>query len=238
VGIFLDRLIAWESRLKLVDLGEDSLIDFLASLSEDTQREAFEYIGANRNRPVWNKELGSSRSRWHRLYHVLAKKFDRGVFLADCRSLLMENWRYGLPLVEELLKKGQDKQAEEIIAQTISGFIGREGKEKWQPDKSLLINVLHYGYGSPETEIVHLLEEWAAVSERLQQQDMVASLKLQLATYRQPYRWDAVAKVFGEVNQPPFQTIADRLIGQWRPGGRYNCHRSTCWPVICWRCTN
>lgn len=81
VEVFLDRMIALDGRLKIVGLDVDTFIDFFTLLSAETQRKIYEYIHVKRNQPVWQKELGSSRSKWHKLYHALAKKFDRTVVI-------------------------------------------------------------------------------------------------------------------------------------------------------------
>ncbi|HDH53787.1 MAG TPA: hypothetical protein ENH24_04815, partial [Nitrospirae bacterium] len=200
---FVKRIVEIEKRLNIIELDRDAFNDFFKSLPENAQKQIYEYITHNRNSPVWEKRLKSSYSKWHNIYHDFSKSFNPETYLDNCRRMLQENWQYGLPLIKDLTGKKDYAGAEKVFMQSAAGFLGQRGADKgWQPEESLLIAVLKYGYGSPQAEMVKLLKDWIKITEKLSLAKRTKALKLQLAAYNQPYDWDTVAKVFKEVNHP------------------------------------
>jgi len=202
---FLKKMTKLEEQFDVTELDDNAIIDFFVSMPE--KKEIYDYITANKSSSFWKKELSSTHSEWHIIYHALTESFDRGVYLTTCQKKLNENWQYGLPLIDDLLEKGDKKKAEEVIRQTFASFL----EKKWNPEESLLINVRRYGYGSPNEEIVKLLEKWIVLSAPKQ----AISLRLQLVTYKDTYNWDAVAQVYSEVKDSEYKNMVDKLIGAW-----------------------
>jgi len=214
---FVKRIVETEKGLSIIELDRDTFNDFFKSLPEDAQKQIYEYITPNRNSPAWEERLKSSYSKWHNIYHAFSKSFNPETYLDNCRRMLHENWQYGLPLSKDLIEKKDYAGAEKVFMQSAASFLGQSGADKgWQPEESLLIAVLKYGYGSPQAEMVKLLKDWIKITEKLSLANRTKALKLQLAAYNQPYDWDATAKVFKEVNHPSFSSIAVKLIRDWQ----------------------
>ncbi len=133
-------------------------------------------------------------------------------YLDTCRALLHENWDYGLPLIDDLLKKNNHSEAEKVYEQIIVSYAGQISRKDWQPEACLLISSLRYGYSSPDDTVIRLLQDWIQVADKLNMASKADSLKLQLVTYQNPYHWDAVTKVFQEINHHPFSSTATKLV--------------------------
>jgi hypothetical protein len=136
--------------------------------------------------------------------------------LENCRELLHENWRYGLPLVENLLAKKEYSEAAKIIEQTFSSYLHDLINKNWKPENSLLISFMRYAYQSPEKEIIKLLKHWIVIAEKLNQAERAAALKLQLVTYDTPYRWKAVIEVYRELRELSYASTMAKLFNQWQ----------------------
>ena len=215
-AMFVERMIKIEKGLTLIELDRDTFTDFFDSLSEDDKQQVYEYITANRTNSIWEERLNSSNSQWHQIYHSFSEIFNPDTYLDTCRALLHENWHYGLPLIDDLLKKNNHSEAEKVYEQTIVSYARQISHKDWQPDACLLIFLLMYGYGSADDAVIKLLQDWIQVADKLNMASKADSLKLQLVTYQNPYHWDVVAKVFREVNHHPFSSTAAKLIGQWQ----------------------
>ncbi len=213
---FVERMIEIEKGLNLIGLDRDTFTDFFDSLSEYDKKQVYEHITSNRTNSIWEERLNSSNSRWHQIYHSFSEIFNPDTYLDTCRALLHENWHYGLPLIDDLLKKNNHSEAEKVYEQTIVSYAGQISCEDWQPEACLLISLLRYGYDSPDDTVIKLLQDWIQVAGKLNMASKADSLKLQLVTYQNPYHWDAVAKVFQEINHHPFSSTAAKLITQWQ----------------------
>jgi uncharacterized protein (DUF1697 family) len=213
---FVERMIEIEKRLNLIGLDRDTFTDFFDSLSEYDKKQVYEHITSNRTNSIWEERLNSSNSRWHQIYHSFSEIFNPDTYLDTCRALLHENWHYGLPLIDDLLKKNNHSEAEKVYEQTIVSYAGQTSRKDWQPEACLLIFSLMYGYGSADDTVIKLLQDWIQVAGKLNMPSKADSLKLQIVTYQNPYHWDAVAKVFQEINHHPFLSTAAKLIRQWQ----------------------
>jgi hypothetical protein len=213
---FVERLVAIENSLTLVNLDGEDVVKFFMALSEKVKRQIYDYITANRGYPQWEERLSSSYSKWHRLYHAFSESFSPETYLENCREMLHENWYYGLPLVENFLKKKEYSEADKVIAETFSSFLRYRTNERWKPEEELLIEFMRYGYQAPEKGITQLLKHWKVIAEKLGQAEKAAALKLQIVTYKKPFDWDAVIAVCQEIRTFPVANVAKKLFNQWQ----------------------
>lgn len=197
-------------------LDNNAFIDFCDCLPDVEKREVYDHITENSQETFWQKTLDSTWSAWHHVYHSLSQLLDQGAYLENCARLLQKNWRYGLPVIDELMQKGEDAKAEETISQTVGSYINSYGKRKWAIESTLLINALAYGYGEPEETLCEVLEKWLSISERGRRDEKVAALKFQLAAYRNPYDWEEIATVYHEISQQSSTDLAEKLFNQWK----------------------
>jgi hypothetical protein len=211
---FVEKVAALENRLKIVELNGEVTVDFFRSLSEEDQRQVLVYIDGHRHEPFWQEEIESSHSKWHKIFHGFRASFDPEGHLEDCRGLLSQDWRYGLPLIRHLASAGESSEAESIVEQTVASFL----KVAWEPEKALLVSILKSGNfrGADHAEVVSLLNDWISVAEKLNKEERAASLRFQLAVYENPLHWDTAARCYRDFNRPPFIRSATRLIEQWK----------------------
>jgi hypothetical protein len=213
---FLERLVAIEDGLTLASLDGEAVVKFFMALPKNVKRQIYDYIDANRGYPQWEERLSSAHSKWHQLYHAFSESFSPETYLENCREMLHENGRYGLPLVKNFLKKMEYSEADKVMAETFSSFLRYRTNESWKPEEALLIDFMRYGYQAPENEITQLLKHWKVIAEKLGQAEKAAALKLQIVTYKKPYDWDAVIAVYQEIRTLPFVNVMKKLFNQWQ----------------------
>ncbi|MGH7495966.1 MAG: hypothetical protein ACREOO_26740 [bacterium] len=213
---FVERILAIEDSSELVDLDGSAMVEFFLALPEKPQRQIHEYLTANRVNAKWQEKLRSARSKWHQIYQAFSESFNPAMFLENCLAALHENWRYGLPLVENLLKKKEYMEAAAVIEQTFSSRLHYRANMSWRPEESLLIDFMRYAYDAPEKEIIKLLKHWIVIAERISQTERVAALKLQRVTYEKPHQWQAVIEVYKELRELPYANMMARLFSQWQ----------------------
>ncbi|MCP4344134.1 MAG: hypothetical protein GY795_01235 [Desulfobacterales bacterium] len=206
--IFFKHMKQIKVGLELITLERKGYIDFFAGLPEDARKEFYDYFTSNRNDPAWEEDLNNTGSLWHQIYHDLSGSFDQDAYFETCRRLLHENWEYGPPLIQDLLDKGDQTEAEKVCGRTINSFVGRRDKKAWNPEKSLLTSANTYGYGPPEDAIIKLLHDWIGIAGKTK----ADALKFQLVTYKTPYDWDKVATIIEKAEI----SVVSSLVVQWQ----------------------
>ncbi len=210
---FLNEVVRFEDELELMELDRGAITDFFLDLPEEDRRKIYEHITEHQDDGEWCGRLDSPHSEWHQIHHALAKMFDPDAHLDACRRMLEKNWRYGLPLIKELLKKKDHAGAEKMCEQTVASFFkdGRRREEKmWRPEGSLLIAAPMYTGTS--VEVVRLLKDWIGMTKKLGMATRTAALSFQLVTYQTPHKWDKVKKA---VQQTDLSQVS-HLIEEWQ----------------------
>jgi hypothetical protein len=209
---FADSIVALEEDLNLVALDGSKIFEFFTALPEKTQRQIYDHLTAKRDLPPWHNKLNTAHSTWHRLYHKFSEAFDPEAHLENCRALLHENWRYGLPVIENLLRKKDYAQAGKIMEKIFASFL-KHSRENWKPEAALLID---FFYQPAEKDLGKLLKQWIVIAGKLGQAEKMAALKLQHVTYQKTHDWDAVIAVYQELKALPVATVAENLFAQWQ----------------------
>ncbi len=210
--IFLKRLGQIEDDLNLIGLDRGGYIDFFTALPEDARKQFYDYFTRNRKEHAWKERLNNTGSTWHQIYHDLSGSFDQEAYLETCRRLLHENWEYGPPLIQDLLDKGNQAEAEKICGQTINSFVGHRDKKAWNPEKSVLISAKIHGCVSPDNAIIKLLRDWIDIADKIGTPSKTDALKFQLVIYETPYDWDKVATVTEQADT----SVVSGLVAQWQ----------------------
>ena len=212
VETFLKNLIKTEDGLNFISLDGQGYINCLNALSEDDQKEIYDYINKNKDTSAWKKRLYDKYHIWHQIYHNFSSLFDQTSHLETCRKMLSENWEYGIPLIKDCLDNDRLAEAEEISRKTINSFLDRRKKELWNPEKSLLISELKYLHASPSRRIVELIKNWMDIAEKINMPSRLNALKLQIVTYESTYEWDKVVNVIDKIDK----CAVSELIEEWK----------------------
>ncbi|NUM37414.1 MAG: hypothetical protein HUU50_22970, partial [Candidatus Brocadiae bacterium] len=210
---FLKNIIKIENCFRYIELDAEGFVQAFLSIPENTQQEIYTYIADNKKKSAWRERINSAHSPWGKVYHEFSKIFQPEEYLEHCRELIHENWQYGLPLIQDCLKKDDYQSAEKIYEKTISGFIHPMNGKEWVVEETLLISALYGSSYKPEAKILELFKGWIEATKRLNLKDKEAVLKIQKAIYQSPYDWDKIAKVAKQIRNP--FCIAN-LLDQWK----------------------
>ncbi|MCP4104198.1 MAG: hypothetical protein GY749_01460 [Desulfobacteraceae bacterium] len=209
---FLNNVLKLEDDLRIIEIDNDAVIDFFLELPDDARKQIYDHITSNSDNRIWKKRLDSSFSSWHHIYHAFSGDFNPAAYLDSCRRMLHENWKYGLPLIEDLLKKKDDPAAEKVCTQTVASFAEQFTHKEWEPEGYLLVYIMMYGYGAPDRSVIKILADWTRLAEKLEMTKKAMALKLQLVTYQTPHNWDQVAEVIRETDL----SLMSDLFEQWQ----------------------
>ena len=212
VETFLKNLIETEEDLTLIGLNSQGYINCLNTLSEDDEKEMYDYINKNKETSAWKKRLNDKYCIWHQLHHNFSSRFDQASYFETCRNMFPKNWEYGIPLIEACVDNDRLAEAEELSRQTMTSFLGRDAKKPWNPEKSLLISELKSFYGSPNRSIIELMQNWMDIADKINMPSKVNALKFQIITYENTYEWDTVVSVIEKINK----SAVSGLIEEWK----------------------
>ncbi|MBF0476137.1 MAG: hypothetical protein HQK59_09935 [Deltaproteobacteria bacterium] len=209
---FLNRLVQVTIQPALVELDEKTVFDFFFSLSEDEQRQLFDYFARQVNDPVWKEYLSPGANIWSQIYQNYSKIFDHAAYLQVCRDLFRQNWQYGPPLISHAVQEDDLAEADRIYEQTMAGVIGLENGRVWRPEEDLLMADSRIDPAQIKETIHDLLTGWIGAVERLGLHHRAHALKLQLITYQHPTDWDKFSAEVEQVDRP----AVSNLIDQWK----------------------
>jgi GNAT superfamily N-acetyltransferase len=214
---FLERIRMTDDELEGVDLDDGALVEFFDSLSASSQREALAAIRKVQTSALWQERFSSPRSTWHRVLSTLLARFDTDSYLEDCMDHLDQEWSYGLPVIEHLMKKNDLLRADEILARTFASLLRfePEARREWIPEETLLVEKLAYYSPSPDARVVKLLAYAIAIARRRGKGQRAAILALQRVIYKDPCRWNEIAGAFGKLLGSPRAGSARMLLSRW-----------------------
>ncbi|MDM8516644.1 hypothetical protein QUF76_10620, partial [Desulfobacterales bacterium HSG16] len=193
----------------------NAFIHFFMNIAQNRQKEIYDYLKKHSDVPRWENRLNRVSSVWHQVYQKYSVAYQPEIYLENCKKFLEKNWEYGLPLIRHHLDEKEFVKAEQIYEKTIASFVGDRDDYNWNPEQKLLICVA-YGFGSPDSTIIELLDGWIALLQK-PEQDLQADkkakiLKFQRTAYHNPYDWDAVSAMIHEIG---FDHISE-LVEQWQ----------------------
>ena len=74
------------------------------------------------------RRRGEPYSMWHKINHLYEERFDPRRHLETGRAHLDRNWRYGKPLVEDAMARGDYREADSGLERTFAAYLGRTGR--------------------------------------------------------------------------------------------------------------
>ena len=214
---FLERLRGTEDELKAIDFDDGAFAEFFTSLPGSSQREIHDAIRKIGKAAHWQDRFSSSHSKWHRILNTFLARFDAKSYLEDCMVQLDQEWSYGLPLIEHLMKEHDLVRADDVVAKTFASLLrfGFKGDEEWIPEEKLLIEKLRYHSPSPDARVMKLLAYASAIAKGRGNADRAAVMDLQKVIYRDTYRWDEISGAFRKLLDSPLGKPAQILLGRW-----------------------
>jgi hypothetical protein len=213
----LERIRGTEDALMAISFDNEAFVEFFTSLPRGSQREihdAMRKLGATAQ---WQNRLSSSRSKWHRVQNALLAHFDTKGYLEDCMVQLDDEWSYGLPLIEHLVKKHDLASADEVVKKTFASLLSFEYQDDkaWVPEEELILERLGYHSPSPDARIMKLLASATAIARERGNADRAAVLDLQKLMYRDAYRWDDISGAFRKFLVSSIGKPARILLSRW-----------------------
>ena len=194
----LAKVCEIENSYRLVCLSQTGLVDFFINLPTDACREIYTYLQDE----AQEIDLSDVYSPWHQINHIYESRFDSTKYLETCRRHLDRNWRYGRPLIEDALNRGEFQEAERWLEKTISSLLARKRKGQWYPESSLLIGQLEYYMEDVQEDIAALLLMWCEVSLKLGNSQREAASRFQSVIFKLPQDCDAVINEYNRLVKP------------------------------------
>ena len=213
-ALFINRLNLIEEQLKIIALSSQGTTYFFESLPDDHQKQVFDNIKQHEADPVWESRLNHVNSFWHQIYLSLSRRFDSQGYLDNCLKLMDENWLYGIPPLNNLLKNHQWKAAEKVCNLVVTRYASQEGEiASWDPQTHLLSAAVKRGnHHFPDETISAVLEDWSRVTEKIGWVERNNAVRFQQITYQNPFDWDSVAELVHQTGLP----AVTRLLDAWQ----------------------
>ncbi|MDZ7698715.1 MAG: hypothetical protein U5R49_17915 [Deltaproteobacteria bacterium] len=210
--VFAEKVLDLDDDLKMVELDPKALARFFVDLPDAVCREVYEFLKEGDPRV----DVEDTYSAWHHIQHMYEAKFDSNKYLESCKKHLPDNWRYGLPLVEDAILHNDNVSAESLLIQTFSSYLGGREKRTWLPESSLLLversNFFHEG----EEEIGTLLMHWAAVARKLKNKGRAAAAQFQTTTFDGEGKWDTILETYRQLSKGAVKKTLAPLFDQWK----------------------
>jgi len=205
----IHRMIATDGKAYL---DNDACVSFFAELPDHRCREVYACLAANAEK----YDLQRTYSIWRRVGDLYEERFNPAKYLETCGRFLAENWKYGPPLIDAAVERGDYGEAETCLVKTFASLLQPGDGKTWQPELSIPEDFLH-SYHREHVEIISkLLAAWADVSLRLGNPIRRAAAVLQGAVQRNPDDWDTIIGEFRKLSDPSLKEALHPLFVQWR----------------------
>jgi hypothetical protein len=209
---FIETVRELEAKAQMTALDDAASVEFFASLPQSACRDVYERLQCD----DFAEEHGKPYSTWHKINHLYEERFDPRRHLETCREHLDRNWRYGKPLVEDAMTRGDYRDADAWLERTFAAYLGGGRNKVWRPDGSLLLVERRYGWSDDADGMGDLLNCWADVLEKRGEKPVAAASRFQAAAYRAPENWKAVIGAFKKARSPEAGSVLDRLFIEWQ----------------------
>lgn len=198
----IEKIRNWEEKSSQTSLHEFTFLDFFTQLSDVDLQQIYAGLTANRKALLWQTYLDDIKSHWHSLYLYCLERFDSNLYLVTLRDTIPQQWQNGLPVIEDLLAKGEDRESRTAIEETLASLLKSTRRDpQWSPENSLLmIGGTLYNRSGTDDELT-LLRYDRETAVRLHQSARVAALDIQLIAYEHRFDWSVMLAAFkqGEI---------------------------------------
>ena len=195
---FLERVFAMRNDNKMVSLSSDQIWDFFMSFPEDVCVQIYEALAKDPSK----YKVDEARNFWHRLFHHFESLYDAASYLETCREHLMDEWRYGLPLIEDALARENYAETEIYLEVTFRSLMRRQKENEWRPEDELLIQNARFRDFAGEGDITRLLGTWEQVADKLDRPRRKSALLFQAGVYRFSEDWDEIFELRQSLCRP------------------------------------
>jgi hypothetical protein len=212
-GIALvEKIIELGDLYELLCLNRNVCVEFFGELPADACREVYAHLQDE----TLAIDLSNVYSPWHQINHIYESRFDATKYLETCRRHLVQNWRYGRPLVDDAVDRKDYQKAESWLEKTFASILERKNQVKWYPEVSLLIDQHQYSMAKGREDIADLLQIWGKVSLKLDNLQRAAAAQLQGVIFRVPADCEAVIKEYKRLIDPKITKSINPLFEEWK----------------------
>ena len=206
MGTFFSRIAGVCDRLEAMPLDGEEIERFCLHLPKREREALFGHLKAEGVQPT-------GQSVWSELSHTLSEEFDHATYLRQCEARVDRSWAEGLPLLEQLVRDRDYRQAEALLKKMLAGCLRFVVQGDWVPETSLFACLGHYGHSDPATET--LLGHWLRISTGLGQAQRTAALRIQIQVMKTPWHWDSVTQSFSRNAPGLTKDILGALFDHW-----------------------
>jgi hypothetical protein len=214
---FAQRIRQWENDFSLVVLEDNTVLEFFTQLSEADQRLVFAGLTADKKTPLWQEPLANTYSYWHALYMHDIEQYAPERYLDTLRPTISQQWQNGLPIIEDLLAKGDYQESLTVIEETLAALLKYTHRNiSWTPETALFYPLLRgtYDHVGQAESYKTLLQYYQQTAQGLGQSQRVNALEIQLRALEHGSDWQKMFQAFAEVALP--KAIRQALLRSWQ----------------------
>jgi len=211
---FADRVCALQESLENLGLDGAAVSGFVLELPAADGRRILEGIRSHRDAGHWKAALESTWGPWSWIHLEFARRNDPALYLETCARSVEKDGRLALPVLRDLLRKGNSREAQEVARKAVSARLGRPGAG-WDPRETLLATLWWSFDRADRGVFLDLLGAWERAAKALGDAETAAALRLQalaLRGWKESDRFLDGVRAVGKDHG----AMADRLFGRWR----------------------
>ncbi len=213
---FVELILGWENDFSYAYLEGNTLLDFFTELPDAAQREIFEGFSQNKEADPWKSHLASVYSHWHILYMHYVDKFAPERYVDNLRQTIPNQWRNGIPVIEDLLDKEDYEESLKVVQETLPVMLKAEHvREAWTPESRLLSTLVRQYHDTARLQDhKRLLDYYRQISKTLGHEALSEALSLQRFAFDHCFDWQAMFNAFAET--PVAAEVRQALFASWR----------------------
>ncbi|MDM8528580.1 hypothetical protein QUF58_10255 [Anaerolineales bacterium HSG24] len=233
---FAETIRQLENKYSQTSLSDDTLTSFFTTLPENHQRVIYDGLTAHKTESPWDKRLQNIHSVWHSMYVYWLDQYNPAHYLETMRTTISQEWRNGLPVIEDYLNKKAYQDAAQVLTETVDSMLTRRGDTKtWLPEEELLYPIVSYRADADAENYKKLLRYYQQIAKSQGDVEREHALTIQLIAFDKFYDWQAMFTAFAEVpvsensRYQLFQSWQEAILKQSNPQAYHDRPDKTFW---------
>jgi hypothetical protein len=213
-----DRLRRLESQSSW-SLDDGAVIEFFTKLDDEAQKSVFAGLERGTNAEHWARALNRTQGAWFKVRQELSRRWSPNRHLDLCRQSIAADWRYALPVLEDIAARRAFAEGEIIVNEAVASLLRPTSRERIDLETTLLIGHGAMRWTRPEDfgkGLVHLLELGATIAGGAGQTNRRVALELQATALENWQNWDTMLEQFARAECDGHAELTQSMFLEWR----------------------